>query len=95
VVRVENIILEVHSKQGLETHTQDQYIGFNVGSAILLGSAPDNLPRFNTETIEWNNSWSRFYMVIIQLTIDGTRAYGNSYLASSVIAFAAAGNPHC
>jgi hypothetical protein len=27
------------------------------------------------------------------VTIDGTRAYGNSYLASSVIAFAAAGNP--
>lgn len=26
--------------------TQDQYIGFNVGSAILLGSAPDNLTRF-------------------------------------------------
>jgi hypothetical protein len=29
------------------------------------------------------------------VTIDGTRAYGNSYLASSVIAFAAAGNLHC
>jgi hypothetical protein len=43
VVRVENIILEVHSKQDLETQLQDQYIGFNVGSAILLGSAPDNL----------------------------------------------------
>jgi hypothetical protein len=27
------------------------------------------------------------------VTIDGTRAYGNSYLASSVIAFAGAGNP--
>ena len=26
--------------------TQDQYIGFNVGSAILLGSAPDNLTRY-------------------------------------------------
>ncbi|WP_460836738.1 TonB-dependent receptor domain-containing protein, partial [Massilia agri] len=27
--------------------TQDQYIGFNVGSAVLLGSAPDNLTRFS------------------------------------------------
>ena len=27
--------------------TQDQYIGFNVGSALLLGSAPDNLTRFS------------------------------------------------
>ena len=27
--------------------TQDQYIGFNVGSAILLGSAPDNLTRYS------------------------------------------------
>jgi hypothetical protein len=27
--------------------TQDQYIGFNVGSAILLGSNPDNLTRYS------------------------------------------------
>ena len=27
--------------------TQDQYIGFNIGNAVLLGSAPDNLTRFN------------------------------------------------
>jgi outer membrane receptor protein involved in Fe transport len=26
--------------------TQDQYIGFNVGSAVLIGSAPDNLKVF-------------------------------------------------
>ncbi len=30
--------------------TQDQYIGFNVGNAVLIGSAPDNLTRF-TETL--------------------------------------------
>jgi len=73
--------------------TQDQYIGFNVGSAVLLGSAPDNLTRF-VETIDIkgdvgkalnNGNGSQ--------TIDGTRAYNNSYLASSVLAFAAAGNP--
>jgi outer membrane receptor protein involved in Fe transport len=26
--------------------TQDQYIGFNIGSSVLIGSAPDNLTRF-------------------------------------------------
>ena len=30
--------------------TQDQYIGFNIGNAVLIGSAPDNLVRF-TETL--------------------------------------------
>jgi hypothetical protein len=36
-----DIILERHFKRALEIHLlQDQYIGFNVGSAILLGSAP-------------------------------------------------------
>lgn len=73
--------------------TQDQYIGFNVGSAILLGSAPDNLIRF-TETLPVNgvdgqaNNGGR-----ATVTINGRRAYENSYLASSVLAFSAAGNP--
>jgi hypothetical protein len=35
--------------------TQDQYIGFNVGSAILLGSNPDNLTRYS---ISWHSCWS-------------------------------------
>ncbi|MFE3867410.1 TonB-dependent receptor domain-containing protein [Flavobacterium sp. LS2P90] len=73
--------------------TQDQYIGFNVGSAILLGSAPDNLTRF-VETLPVNGAVGQgFNNGNTTVTIDGTRAYGNSYLASSVIAFAAAGNP--
>jgi hypothetical protein len=38
-VKAEDIILERHFKP-LEIHLlKDQYIGFNVGSAILLGSA--------------------------------------------------------
>jgi outer membrane cobalamin receptor len=72
--------------------TQDQYIGFNVGSAILLGSAPDNLTRF-VETLPINGAVGQGFAGGNSVTIDGTRAYGNSYLASSVIAFAAAGNP--
>jgi hypothetical protein len=38
VVKVGDITLEDHFKPVLETLLQDQYIGFNVGSAILLGS---------------------------------------------------------
>ena len=72
--------------------TQDQYIGFNVGSAILLGSAPDNLTRY-VETLPINGAVGQGFANGSSVTIDGTRAYGNSYLASSVVAFAAAGNP--
>jgi hypothetical protein len=38
VVKVGDITLEDHFKPVLEILPQDQYIGFNVGSAILLGS---------------------------------------------------------
>jgi hypothetical protein len=40
VVKAEDIILSVISMGFRNPSTQDQYIGFNVGSAILLGSAP-------------------------------------------------------
>lgn len=69
--------------------TQDQYIGFNVGSAILLGSAPDNLTRF-TETLPI--SGAAVPTVGASRNIDGTIAYDNSYTATSVAAFSAAGN---
>jgi hypothetical protein len=46
--------------------TQDQYIGFNVGSAILLGSAPDNLTRF-VETLPINGTGGKDLQVEIQL----------------------------
>ncbi|NGY36592.1 TonB-dependent receptor [Flavobacterium sp. XN-5] len=72
--------------------TQDQYIGFNVGSAILLGSAPDNLTRY-TETLPIATTVGQGFANGTSVTINGTNAYNNSYLASSVIAFAAAGNP--
>lgn len=72
--------------------TQDQYIGFNVGSAILLGSAPDNLARY-VETLPINGAVGQGFAGGNTVTIDGTRAYNNSYVASSVVAFAGAGNP--
>jgi hypothetical protein len=51
--------------------TQDQYIGFNVGSAILLGSAPDNLTRF-VETLPINGTVGQGFAGGNTVTIDGT-----------------------
>ncbi|CAM4005326.1 TonB-dependent receptor domain-containing protein [Flavobacterium sinopsychrotolerans] len=72
--------------------TQDQYIGFNVGSAILLGSAPDNLTRF-VETLPINGAVGQAFAGGSTVTINGLNAYDNSYTASSVASFAAAANP--
>jgi len=71
--------------------TQDQYIGFNVGSAILLGSAPDNLPRF-TETLAVSTLGQPFTGGST-VNITGLNAYNNSYTAASVATFSATGNP--
>ena len=70
--------------------TQDQYIGFNVGSAILLGSAPDNLTRYS-ETLPVATALGQSFAGGTTATINGLNAYNNSYTASSVLAFAAAG----
>jgi len=67
--------------------TQDQYIGFNIGSAVLLGSAPDNLTRFN-ETFTLSAE-GQGYNGGPTKNMSGLDAYGNSYLASSVNAFSA------
>jgi outer membrane receptor protein involved in Fe transport len=71
--------------------TQDQYIGFNVGNAILLGSAPDNLTRY-VETLNVSNGadgQGQNYAGGATSTIDGMDAYFNSYTAQSAAAFAA------
>ncbi len=67
--------------------TQDQYIGFNIGNAVLLGSAPDNLTRFN-ETFNLSAE-GQLYAGSATKIMNGNDAYGNSYLASSVTAFSA------
>ncbi|WP_295335535.1 TonB-dependent receptor [Flavobacterium sp.] len=67
--------------------TQDQYIGFNVGNAILLGSAPDNLTRYE-ETLPVTSPLGQA-LVGTNTTINGINAYYNSYTAQSVAAFAA------
>ncbi|MEY4012441.1 MAG: hypothetical protein RIT22_1565 [Bacteroidota bacterium] len=72
--------------------TQDQYIGFNVGSAILLGSAPDNLTRYS-ENLQIATTVGQGFAGGNSVTINGLNAYNNSFTANSVRAFAAAGNP--
>ncbi|MEY4962929.1 MAG: hypothetical protein RLZZ323_248 [Bacteroidota bacterium] len=72
--------------------TQDQYIGFNVGSAILLGSAPDNLPRFK-ETLPVATTVGQLFAGGTTVNITGLNAYNNSYTAASVAALTASGNP--
>ncbi len=72
--------------------TQDQYIGFNVGSAILLGSAPDNLTRYK-ETLPILTSVGQFFAGGSSVNITGLNAYNNSYTAASVAQLSATGNP--
>lgn len=86
--------------------TQDQYIGFNVGTAVLLGSAPDNLLRYSEVRggggIDGTISpTGQAILTAINgtptstVTINGNNAYFNSYTLASVQAFAAfaAANP--
>ncbi|PBJ12901.1 TonB-dependent receptor [Flavobacterium sp. ACN6] len=68
--------------------TQDQYIGFNIGSAVLIGSAPDNLTRFS-ETFALSAEGQSYSNGNATKDMTGVDAYGNSYLASSVSAFSA------
>jgi outer membrane receptor protein involved in Fe transport len=68
--------------------TQDQYIGFNVGSAVLLGSAPDNLIRYS-ETLPVTSPLGQAVVGGTSTTINGNNAYYNSYTAASVQQFAA------
>ena len=68
--------------------TQDQYIGFNVGNAVLIGSAPDNLDRFS-ETLPVNTAVGQAFAGGPNAIMTGQNAYYNSYTATSVQAFGA------
>ena len=74
--------------------TQDQYIGFNVGSALLLGSAPDNLTRYS-EVWPVSTAVGQALAGGTTVVLTGLNAYNNSYTASSVAVFSAlaASNP--
>ncbi|MBL7887766.1 MAG: TonB-dependent receptor [Flavobacterium sp.] len=68
--------------------TQDQYIGFNVGNAVLLGSAPDNLIRYSEDLPVSANGQA--FSGSPTVTMNGNNAYFNSYTAASAAAFGAA-----
>lgn len=77
--------------------TQDQYIGFNVGNAVLIGSAPDNLLRYSEIRPVANGSPAigQVYAGGSSVVMTGVNAYQNSYTLASVGAFGAfaAANP--
>jgi outer membrane cobalamin receptor len=68
--------------------TQDQYIGFNIGNAVLVGSAPDNLIRYS-ETLPVATPVGQAFAGGTTVVMTGVNAYNNSYTAASVQAFAA------
>lgn len=72
--------------------TQDQYIGLNLGPTVyaLIGSAPDNLPRY-TEIRDVSQAGIDAGQPA-QVTLDGTMAYNNSYTVQSVTAFRQTGD---
>src|SRR5690606_8253175 len=72
--------------------TQDLFIGLDAGRAILVGSAPDNLDRYSG-TYPVSAAGQIGFGQPANITQTGGAAYTNSYLASSVQAFAASGNP--
>ncbi|QLE00839.1 TonB-dependent receptor [Galbibacter sp. BG1] len=61
--------------------TQDLYIGLDVGRAVLVGSAEDNLDRY-VRTYNVNNAAANGGQT--QATISGRDAYENSFSVSSV-----------
>ncbi len=69
--------------------TQDQYIGLNIGSFALIGSAPDNLTRYS-ETQNVSLAGAAIPGVPAQVTLTGVNAYNNSFTTQSVAAFDAA-----
>lgn len=65
--------------------TQDQYIGLNAGRAYLVGSAPDNLDRYQTQPL-LVSGFGQGILGTTTTTVSGRAAYENSFAASSVTA---------
>lgn len=70
--------------------TQDQYIGLDLGPFALIGSAADNLDRFQ-ETQPVSLAGQGLPNVGETVNLSGRSAYENSYTLASVQAFAASG----
>ncbi|AXG68510.1 TonB-dependent receptor SusC [Kordia sp. SMS9] len=73
--------------------TQDQYIGLDVGNAILVGSAPDNLDRYTTRPITNNFPAAlEAFGLDRTVTLSGNDAYNNSFTLASFQRFGATGD---
>lgn len=80
---------------------QDQYIGLDAGSGILVGTAPDNIDRYRSlpYNLGINQGLAGYINAVSGSNIGGTQvltgdmAYNNSWSASSIGAFLASGNP--
>ncbi|HIP49076.1 MAG TPA: TonB-dependent receptor [Lutibacter sp.] len=72
--------------------TQDQYIGLDLGAAILVGSAPDNLDRYLSNPIAISGTSQTLVNTFgagglgAEVQLSGRRAYDNSFSLSSVLA---------
>jgi len=81
--------------------TQDQYIGLDAGSGILVGTAPDNIDRYRSMpySLGIDPALAGYINAVGGTNIGGTQvltgdmAYNNSWSASSIGAFLASGNP--
>lgn len=71
--------------------TQDLFIGLDLGPFALIGSAAQNLSRFQ-ETVNISPAGQQLG-VGATADLSGNSAYNNSYTLASVQAFAASGNP--
>lgn len=75
--------------------TQDQYIGLDLGAAILVGSAPDNLDRYTTNPIDISQGSQDAVNFFgagglgSAVELSGRRAYDNAFTLSSFLAFVA------
>ncbi|QSB27489.1 carboxypeptidase-like regulatory domain-containing protein [Flavobacterium sp. CLA17] len=74
--------------------TQDQYIGLDLGPFALIGSAADNLDRFQeTQPVSLAGQGIPNANIGPTVNLSGRSAYENSYTLASVQAFAASSNP--
>lgn len=71
--------------------TQDQYIGLNIGSFALIGSAPDNLGRY-TETQNVSTAGQLLNGGQATVDLNGYNAYDNAFTSASVAKFKQTGN---
>ena len=71
--------------------TQDQYIGLNLGNAILIGSAPDNLERYQLQV--QNSPTAQALGLGATANFTGTLAYENSFTLNSLQKFSQTQNP--